>query len=85
MYQIPAGTAGYSQSRSGLDLKFRSRSIRIGFSIGITIAIVISKSLIDFKIKNGDRFSYENRDPIFRSAGISGPETVFQLRIDFNR
>ena len=41
------------------------------------------KSGIDFDRKIADRFSYENRIPIFRSICGAGCKTVFQSRIDF--
>jgi len=34
-------------------------------------------------MKIGDRFSYENRDPILCSVCIFIPETIFQSLIDF--
>jgi len=47
------------------------------------IAIEKQKPRIDFDLETGDRFSYENQDPILRSVCFFIPETIFQSRIDF--
>ena len=53
---IVTGAPRQIRAQPGYDLKIGSRSIRIGFLIGIVIAIAVSKSGSDFKMYIADRF-----------------------------
>jgi len=68
------------KSRIVYQFKIGSRLIRISFPVAIVIAINKWKSLIDLKTKIADRFSCENRIPIFRSVNIIVSQTGFLSR-----